>query len=181
MFIWTAKLNKKKAAGVLAAAVVLCAAAAAVTLAGRQAQASAMVSPKGIRSEEDRVAYLQEWGWQVNPQAALVEELELPEEFGETYSQYLALQTGQGFDLEKHAGKRVRRYTYEILNYPTGGDRCGGPSAGAEKYRHRRGGHRRVLPPRAGHTGGIEGYPRPYQKKGRSLAGTPLFYRDKGR
>ena len=78
MFIWTAKLNKKKAAGVLAAAVVLCAAAAAVTLAGRQAQASAMVSPKGIRSEEDRVAYLQEWGWQVNPQAALVEELELP-------------------------------------------------------------------------------------------------------
>ena len=45
MFIWTAKLNKKKAAGVLAAAVVLCAAAAAVTLAGRQAQASAMVSP----------------------------------------------------------------------------------------------------------------------------------------
>ena len=109
MFIWTAKLNKKKAAGVLAAAVVLCAAAAAVTLAGRQAQASAMVSPKGIRSEEDRVAYLQEWGWQVNPQAALVEELELPEEFGETYSQYLALQTGQGFDLEKHAGKRVRQ------------------------------------------------------------------------
>ena len=104
----------------LAAAVVLCAAAAAVTLAGRQAQASAMVSPKGIRTEEDRVAYLQEWGWQVNPQAALVEELELPEEFGETYSQYLALQTGQGFDLEKHAGKRVRRYTYEILNYPTG-------------------------------------------------------------
>ena len=78
MFIWTAKLNKKKAAGVLAAAVVLCAAAAAVTLAGRQAQASAMVSPKGIRSEEDRVAYLQEWGGQVNPQAALVEELELP-------------------------------------------------------------------------------------------------------
>ena len=70
MFIWTAKLNKKKAAGVLAAAVVLCAAAAAVTLAGRQAQASAMVSTKGIRSEEDRVAYLQEWGWQVNPQAA---------------------------------------------------------------------------------------------------------------
>ena len=120
MFIWTAKLNKKTAAGVLAAAVVLCAAAAAVTLAGRQAQASAMVSPKGIRSEEDRVAYLQEWGWQISPQATLVEELELPKEFGPEYSQYLELQTGQGFDLSKYAGKRVRRYTYEILNYPTG-------------------------------------------------------------
>ena len=119
MFIWTAKLNKKKI--VLTVAAVLCASAAAVTLlADRGAAASASISPKGVKTEEDRVAYLQEWGWQVNPQAALVEELELPEEFGETYSQYLALQTGQGFDLDKHAGKRVRRYTYEILNYPTG-------------------------------------------------------------
>ena len=26
----------------------------------------------------------------------------------------------QGFDLEKYAGKRVKRYTYEVFNYPTG-------------------------------------------------------------
>ena len=30
------------------------------------------------------------------------------------------LQSGQGFDLEKYKGKRVKRYTYEISNYPTG-------------------------------------------------------------
>ena len=119
MFIWTAKLNKKKI--VLTVAAVLCASAAAVTLlADRGAAASASISPKGVKTEEDRVAYLQEWGWQVSPQATLVEELELPKEFGPEYSQYLELQTGQGFDLSKYAGKRVRRYTYEILNYPTG-------------------------------------------------------------
>ena len=119
VFIWTAKLNKKKI--VLTVAAVLCASAAAVTLlAGRGAAASASISPKGVKTEEDRVAYLQEWGWQVSPQATLVEELELPKEFGPEYSQYLELQTGQGFDLSKYAGKRVRRYTYEILNYPTG-------------------------------------------------------------
>jgi hypothetical protein len=78
------------------------------------------VSPKGVRSEEDRVAYLQGWGWQISPQATLVEELELPKEFGEEYSEYLALQQEQGFDLTKYAGKRVKRYTYEVLNYPTG-------------------------------------------------------------
>ena len=119
MFIWTAKISKRKI--VLSLAAVLCAAAAAVTLLGdRGAAASASVSPKGIKTEEDRVSYLQEWGWQVSPQAVLVEELELPKEFGPEYSQYLELQTGQGFDLSKYAGKRVRRYTYEVSNYPNG-------------------------------------------------------------
>ena len=119
MFIWTAKFSKKRM--VLTLAAILCVSAAAVTLLGnRGAAASAAVSPKGIKTEEDRVAYLQEWGWQVSPQATLVEELELPKEFGPEYSQYLALQTGQGFDLAKYAGKRVRRYTYEVQNYPGG-------------------------------------------------------------
>ena len=119
VFIWTAKINKKRI--VLTLAAVVCAAAAAVTLVNsRGAEASAAVSPKGVKTEEDRVAYLQEWGWQVSPQAVLVEELELPKEFGPEYNQYLELQTGQGFDLAKYAGKRVRRYTYEVLNYPTG-------------------------------------------------------------
>ena len=34
--------------------------------------------------------------------------------------EYLELQTAQGFDLTKYAGKRVKRYTYEITNYPSG-------------------------------------------------------------
>jgi len=38
----------------------------------------------------------------------------------DSYQDYLALQSQQGFDLEKYAGKRVKRYTYEVLNYPTG-------------------------------------------------------------
>ena len=119
MFIWTAKVNKRKI--ILALAAVVCVAGAAVTLLdGRGAAASASVSPKRIKTEEDRIAYLQEWGWQVGPQAVLVEELELPREFGPEYAQYLELQTGQGFDLSKYAGKRVRRYTYDVLNYPTG-------------------------------------------------------------
>ena len=49
-----------------------------------------------------------------------MEELIIPEEFDDTYTQYLALQSGQGFDLTQYSGKRVKRYTYEITNYPTG-------------------------------------------------------------
>ena len=44
----------------------------------------------------------------------------IPKEMDESYNEDLALQSGQGFDLEKYAGKRAKRYTYEITNYPTG-------------------------------------------------------------
>ncbi len=121
MFIWTAKVNRRKITMALAAAAVLCASAVTITvLNGRGTETSATVSPKGIKTEEDRVSYLSEWGWQVSPQAVLVEELALPKEFGGEYTEYLSLQNDQGFDLTKYAGKRVKRYTYEVLNHPSG-------------------------------------------------------------
>lgn len=120
MFIWTAKLSRKKIA-LGAAAVLVCAAvAAAAVFVPRDAKAAATVSPKGVRTEEDRVAYLQSWGWQVAPQAILAEELLLPDNFGEEYADYLELQASSGFDLAAHAGQRVKRYSYEVLNYPGG-------------------------------------------------------------
>ena len=121
MFIWTAKVNRRKVALAVVAAIALCASTLAVTaFNSRGAQTAAAASPKGMKTEEDRVSYLSSWGWQVSPTATLVEELALPKEFGEEYSQYLSLQTDQGFDLAKHAGKRVKRYTYDVLNYPGG-------------------------------------------------------------
>ena len=66
------------------------------------------------------MAYLASYGWTVSPEAVRVEELIIPEAFDDTYTQYLALQSGQGFDLTQYSGRRVKRYTYEITNYPTG-------------------------------------------------------------
>jgi len=78
-------------------------------------------NPKGVKTADDRVAYLESYGWLVNPEPIAVEELLVPEEFDETYQDYLALQADQGFDLTKYCGKRVKRYSYKIQNYP-GGD-----------------------------------------------------------
>ena len=121
VFIFTAKINRKKIGLAMAAGVVVAVAAvAAVMWTARPASAAVAPKPKGVRSAEDRVAYLQDWGWQVAEAPTLVEELAMPEEFGEEYSQYLELQSAQGFDLAKYAGKRIKRYTYEVQNYPTG-------------------------------------------------------------
>ena len=121
VFIFTAKINKKKFGLAMAACVVVAVAAvAAVMWTARPASAAVAPKAKGVRSAEDRVAYLGEWGWQVTAEPTLVEELAMPEKVGEEYSPYLELQSAQGFDLTKYAGKRIKRYTFEVQNYPTG-------------------------------------------------------------
>ena len=120
MMVWTAKLDRRKLGILLGAVLLLCGTAGGLFLRGQFTQASSPADPKGVKTAEDRVAYLQKWGWVVPDEAAGVEELELPETFGSEYDDYLALQSGQGFDLTKYAGKRIKRYTYDVLNYPGG-------------------------------------------------------------
>lgn len=122
MFIVTAKIRKGRIAAVALAAAVVCGVllTGSVLAEGRDAAASAAVSPKGIKTNEDRIAYLSSYGWMVSDQPVSVEELIIPEEFDDTYRQYLELQATQGFDLTEYAGKRVKRYTYQVNNYPTG-------------------------------------------------------------
>ncbi len=123
MFIFTAKVNRKKIFLGAVAAVLLCGAAIAAATALNAKGATTLstgVDPKGISSNEDRVAYLKQYGWQVEEQPSSVEELIIPQEFDGTYAQYLDLQSSQGFDLTKYCGKRVKRYAYTITNYPTG-------------------------------------------------------------
>lgn len=123
MFILTARVNRRRLAAGAAALVLLCGTALAVGNLGAERSVGAAVSaavPKKIKTNDDRIAYLESYGWQVNPEAVAVEELLIPEEFDETYTEYLALQQSQGFDLTEYCGKRVKRYTYEITNYPTG-------------------------------------------------------------
>lgn len=123
MFIITARLPRRKLALGAAIGALLCCALLVTNIvppAARQTAAPASPDPTGVKTNEDRVAYLQAYGWQVSPEPVATEELLIPQEMDDSYTDYLALQSGQGFDLAKYAGKRVKRYTYEITNYPTG-------------------------------------------------------------
>lgn len=121
MFIYTARLPKKRliAGGVtLLCCCVVVVTALLISAGGKAVSASAEV--KGVRDNDDRISYLNELGWSVSPEPIATEELLVPKEFDDSYADYLALQEGQGFDLTKYCGKRIKRYTYEITNYPTG-------------------------------------------------------------
>lgn len=118
MIIFTARVPKRRLmAG--SAAIICCAFAVlafGLTLRGRAVAVSAEV--KHVKTNDDRLAYLSGLGWQVSPQPIATEELLIPEEFDDSYQGYLKLQADQGFDLTQYRGKRVKRYTYQLTNYP---------------------------------------------------------------
>ncbi|MEM5780137.1 MAG: DUF4830 domain-containing protein [Lawsonibacter sp.] len=123
MLIITAKVPRRKLAFGVALAALACCCALALNLGSadtREVAVSAAPDPKGVKSNQDRIDYLASYGWEVVPEPLATQELLIPEEMDESYNEYLALQSDQGFDLSKYAGKRVKRYTYEITNYPTG-------------------------------------------------------------
>lgn len=121
MLIVTAKMPKRKLTLGVGLAALLCCCAIALNLGqAQEASASALPNPKGVRNNQDRIEYLSAYGWEVGAEPLSTQELLIPEQMDESYSEYLALQNSQGFDLNKYAGKRVKRYTYEVLNYPTG-------------------------------------------------------------
>ena len=115
MMIWTAKFSRKKAvAAILFFGVVM---AALILLAGRTPEEPEAPLPK-LAGNEERVAYLQSLGWEVEPEPIETLQFLLPAELEEPYRSYNELQLSQGFDLSRCCGKQVSRYTYAVTNYP---------------------------------------------------------------
>ena len=120
MLIITARIPKKRLIGGLATlgcCAVILIAALLVTAAG-PVPASAEVP--GMRQEDNRIAWLNSRGITVESSPLHTEELLIPEQFDESYGDYLALQREQDFDLEQYAGRRVKRIAYRITNDPEG-------------------------------------------------------------
>ncbi len=76
-----------------------------------------------IKTEEDRVNFLSQFGWTVSKEPMEVAEITLPSEFDKVFSDYNEIQKRQGLDLSRYKKKNVTRYTYEVTNYgPDAGD-----------------------------------------------------------
>ena len=69
-------------------------------------------------ANEDRVAYLESLGWQVEPQPIETLDLQLPEKLEGEWSAYAKLQAGQNLPFADFGGQAVKRYTYTVTNYP---------------------------------------------------------------
>ncbi len=117
MVILTAKLSKPKLIG------IVCAAAAVlifiIVLANRGSAADLQeTAGKKLETPESRVEFLTSAGYTVAQEPVRTQEVRIPEEFNEVYTQYNAIQQSQGFDLTKYQGKTIMQYVYQVENYP---------------------------------------------------------------
>ena len=115
MFIWTARLRRRKT---LAAALIIAALAAVLLILSGFLHKSAEDGAGRLDTEEARADYLRDLGWEIVPDPVATLQLQLPDPLTEEYAAYNKLQKEQGFDLSKLAGQQVTRYTYAVLNYP---------------------------------------------------------------
>ena len=67
---------------------------------------------------EERLAFLSQFGWEVDEEPAEVKEVIIPQEFDDVYNQYNIIQKEQNLDLEKYKGARVKCWSYNVKNYP---------------------------------------------------------------
>ena len=115
MFVLTLKWNKKIALLVVAAiAIVLC--AIIFSIGSGDGSSSPSISSK-VKTNEDRVKFLQSLGWDVDDMPISEKNVVIPKDFSEIYDTYNQLQLDQGYDLSQYRGLEATIYTYTVTNY----------------------------------------------------------------
>ena len=71
-----------------------------------------------IKSAEDVVSFLSQFGWQVSAEPVEVKQVTIPAEFDKIFAAYNEMQKEQGLNLSKYKKKDVTRYTFAVTNYP---------------------------------------------------------------
>lgn len=114
MLVMTAKVNKKKIA-IIAAGVAAVILGLVLLLGGRDAAPTGAATVSG---NDDRVQFLNSFGWEVVNAPVQTSQVRIPEENSQVFERYNTLQKLQGYDLSSFAGKTVMRYVYTVKNYP---------------------------------------------------------------
>lgn len=124
MFVYTCRAGTIRffavivlAVAALAALVIFVPAYQPVSAGADSSDEAVRISYDRIKTNEDRVKFLSQFGYEVSEDPIETVEITLPEKFDKVYAGYNELQKAQGLDLSKYRRKTVMRYTYEVKNY----------------------------------------------------------------
>lgn len=70
-----------------------------------------------IKTAEDVVGFLSQFGWEVNTSPIEVKTVTIPAEFDKVFAAYNEMQKEQGLNLSKFKNKDATRYTFSVTNY----------------------------------------------------------------
>ena len=79
------------------------------------------VNFSGIKTNEDRISFISQFGVKVEGEPSETEEFRVPEDFDRVIAGYNEIQKKQGLNIEKYKNKKVTRYTYAVYNYEIDG------------------------------------------------------------
>ena len=118
MFVLSVKADKKKLLWIVCAAAVL--AVLLIVFFGSRGQAVQTAAGYQLQAQDNagRKAFLAQFGWEVSDEPTEICEVIIPDTFDDVYQKYNDLQKTQEFDLTRYQGRRVKRWTYEVKNYP---------------------------------------------------------------
>ena len=116
MMVMTARVDFKKI--ILIIAGIAAAVLALILIFSGGAQETAATMPASPATNDGRVQFLRDFGWDVTVSPAESSQVRIPEQMSEVYQRYNTLQQSQGYNLSDYAGKNVMRYVYQINNYP---------------------------------------------------------------
>lgn len=69
-----------------------------------------------VKTDEDAQEFVEQFSYEVE-QLYSLQEMYVPIEFNETYSEYNELQKQQGLDLEPYKGEKCKLYIYKLKDY----------------------------------------------------------------
>ncbi len=125
MFTITLRITRRQIAFVAAALVLACAGGLWIKSACSQVEGDLTMGPAApkiaktpMSTQEEQVEFLESLGWQVEEEPNQILEVLIPKEFDQVYENYNQVQKAQGCDLSKYGGKKCKRYTYVVKNYP---------------------------------------------------------------
>lgn len=111
----TFRLNNKRIAILVVAAVLITVIIAIVANMNPREEAEHFI----VNSNDDIVAFLEHYGWSVDPEPIEAMEIVIPNEFDDVYEYYNEIQKAQGLDLSLYLGQAAMRYTFRVHNHPT--------------------------------------------------------------
>lgn len=115
MFVYSVRASTVKFFAVIALTVTVLVGAIAIGN-GHAVAASSQAGIKfgGIKTNEDRIEFISQFGVNVSGEPSETVKFSVPENFDKVTSAYNEIQKSQGLNLEKYKNKKVTRYTYEI-------------------------------------------------------------------
>lgn len=118
MFVYSLKASSLKFAAIIGVAALTLITLFALIPTYEPASAQTKINYNKIGSNDERIAFIAQFGWEVESVAKEEAEVTIPSEFDKVFSGYNTIQKSQGLNLEKYKNKTVTRYTYVVKNYP---------------------------------------------------------------